>query len=142
MPARCRAARLLGRCHAALGDHQLSASVLDAAIEGAKVGELLFNEAMTVRARALVGATTMGTGPHWDTATAHKRLNEVMGRMDCDRPLLEKLLQHGLQQALKRLRRLLRAGDQRTSCYWKWAPMTWKCPHLCSGHSTARKLYT
>ena len=41
MPLKARASRLLGRCHAALGDHTLSCAALDAAVEGTRTGELL-----------------------------------------------------------------------------------------------------
>ena len=79
--------RLLGRCHAALGEHSLSLSALDAALEVAKAAELLYSEALTVRERALTGN---GSG------TGKERLVEVMGRMAGDKQLHEKLLLHGV----------------------------------------------
>jgi hypothetical protein len=95
----------LGRCHARLGDHTLSVAALDAALDGTKKGKLLFSEALTVRARALVGkaATTgahgSGSSLHWDEHTGKQRLAEMMGRMDggdSGGELLEKLLLHGI----------------------------------------------
>merc|ERR1712205_201722 len=108
MPSIVRAGRLLGRCHAALGQHTLAVAALEAAIGGAKIGELVFSEALTVRTRALVskaaGATvnvnadggSNGGGAYWSEAEGKRRLQEMMGRMDCERPLLEKLMLHGL----------------------------------------------
>ena len=59
-------------------------------------------EALTVRARALVGkaasANSSGaSSPHWTDYTGKERLLEVMGRMAGDRALPEKLLLHGTQ---------------------------------------------
>ena len=51
---------MLGRCHAAMGQHALSIAALDAALEATKTCELLFSEALTVRARALVGKAAAG----------------------------------------------------------------------------------
>ena len=100
VPLQARAARLLGRCHARLGEHGLSASALDAALETTKTGELLYSEALTVRARALVGrgegAPASGDGSHWDQRTGKQRVQEVMGRMAEGGRLQEKLLLHGL----------------------------------------------
>ena len=55
MPSKCRSGRVLGRCHAALGQHALSVSALDAALLLAKDGEHLLSEALTVKARAMAG---------------------------------------------------------------------------------------
>ena len=96
--SKTRAARLLSRCHAALQEQTLSVSVLEAALEVAKRGELLYSESMIVRTRALLGraaaATSSGDSPHWSVPTGEQRLSEVMGRMAGDRGLLEKLLLH------------------------------------------------
>ena len=43
-PGKTRTGRLLGRCHAALGDHSLSAAALDASLATAKTGQLLLSE--------------------------------------------------------------------------------------------------
>ena len=97
---KARASRLLGRCHAALGDHTLSVAALDAALQVTRMGELLFSECLTVRARALVGKAAGGGSPHWSGYTAKQRLLEVMGRMESsesNRALAEKLLLHGLR---------------------------------------------
>ena len=83
-----------------LGEHKLSSSALDAALDSAKTGELLYSESMTCRARALVGKAAGSPheddSSHWSEETGKQRLLEVMGRMDGDRALLEKLLLHGL----------------------------------------------
>ena len=104
MPSKTRAGRLLGRCHAALGDHGLAVSAMDAAIQTSKTGDLLFSEALTVRARALVGrkaaaagSSAQSEGQHWPEHTAKERVLEVMGRMGGERELLEKLMLHELQ---------------------------------------------
>eukprot|EP00935_MAST-01C_sp_MAST-1C-sp1_P001079 g1079.t1 len=102
--SKARAGRLLGRLHAALGEHALSLAALDAALATTKLGKLLFSESLTVRARVLVGkaATADATGAeqssaHWDMETEMERLQEVIGRMDGGRQgLLEKLLLHGV----------------------------------------------
>ena len=117
-----RAGRVLGRCHAQLGESVLSAGAFDAALDGARKGGLLYSEALTVRARALVsrGSSSAGSGsgsssggsgsngsssssssssrppPHWSEETGRQRLAEVIGRMSGEKQLLEKLLLHGL----------------------------------------------
>ena len=102
VPCKTRAGRLLGRCHAALNEHTLSVAALDAALQLAKTGELLFTEALTVRERVMLGnGTSVGDADatsssssslHWDEDTGKQKLAEVMGRMQGDRGLLEKLL--------------------------------------------------
>jgi hypothetical protein len=94
-----RAGRLLGRCHAALGEHTLSIAALDAALQLAKTGELVYSEALNVRERAkagkaaaAAGASSSGSGLHWDEHTGKQQLVEVMGRMQGDTGLHEKLL--------------------------------------------------
>ena len=82
----------------------LSCSAFDAALQQAKMSELLYSEALVVRARALVGkaATTTareGSGAHWSGYSGRQRLVEVMGRMkggdgERSQELLEKLLLH------------------------------------------------
>ena len=90
---------MLGRCHAALGEHTLSVAALDAALQLAKNGELLYSEALTVRERAqagksaaAAGASSSGSGLHWDEYTGKQQLVEVMGRMQGAVGLHEKLL--------------------------------------------------
>jgi hypothetical protein len=94
VPAKVRAGRVLGRCHAALGQHALSVSVFDAAIELAHSKKLLLSEALSVRGRALSGRNggAGGSGVHWDEATGKQRLTEVMGRMQGPRDVLERAL--------------------------------------------------
>ena len=105
MFSRTRAARILGRCHAAIGQHDFSVSALDAGLEAAKVGELLFSESLVVRARALVGkaAAAAGerSGSQWPAETGKQQgLHEVMERMaaadEGGRALQERLLLHGM----------------------------------------------
>ena len=90
---------MLGRCHATLGEHTLSVAALDAALQLAKNGELLYSEALSVRelaqagkAAAAAGASSSGSGLHWDEYTGKQQLMEVMGRMQGDTELHEKLL--------------------------------------------------
>ena len=108
VPSIARSGRLLGRCHAALGEHALAVAALDAALEASRAGELLYNEALTVRARALVGkaataaatASTAATyeGPHWLEGTGKQRVMEVMGRMSTrSSALATEFLLQGLQ---------------------------------------------
>jgi hypothetical protein len=90
--AKVRAGRVLGRCHAAMGQHMLSVSAFDAAIVLAKSGKLLLSEAMSVRGRVLAGrgGDDGGTGSelHWDAQVGKQRLVEVIGRMQGPRELL------------------------------------------------------
>ena len=91
--SKIRAGRLLGRVHSALGEETLSSSVLDAALDTARTGELLFSESLVVRARALLGRRNSGTpSSGWSEQTGKERLSEIMGRMSGDRGLLQKLL--------------------------------------------------
>ena len=109
VPSIARSGRLLGRCHAALGEHALAVAALDAALEASRAGELLYNEALTVRARALVGKAATDTaavtataatyeGPHWLEGTGKQRVMEVMGRMSTrSSALATEFLLQGLQ---------------------------------------------
>jgi hypothetical protein len=93
VPAKVRAGRVLGRCHAALGQHMLSVSAFDAAIDLARSRKLLLSEALSVRGRAVVGKNGAGDSRlHWDGETGKQRLAEVMGRMQGPREVLEKAL--------------------------------------------------
>jgi hypothetical protein len=70
MPSKVRAGRVLGRCHAALGQHMLSVSAFDAAIGLARSGKRLLSEALAVRGRAVAGRNGAGGGGlHWDEET-------------------------------------------------------------------------
>jgi hypothetical protein len=86
------AGRVIGRCHAALGEHALSVSAFDAAIELARRGRFLLSEALVVRDRALAGQGAGGGGLHWDEPTGKQQLVEMMGRMQGPREPLEVLL--------------------------------------------------
>ena len=91
-----RSGRVLGRCHAALGQHKFSAAAFDAAIELAKTGRLLMSEALGVRGRLLAAgrAAAGACEPQWSEATGRARLAEVVGRMGTEegRAALEKAL--------------------------------------------------
>jgi hypothetical protein len=93
MLAKVRAGRVLGRCHAALGQHMLSVSAFDAAIDLAQSRKLLLSEALSVRGRAAAGRTGLGGGEqHWDERMGKQRLAEVMGRMQGPLVVLERVL--------------------------------------------------
>jgi hypothetical protein len=95
VPSKLRAGRVLGRCHAAIGQHTLSVSAFDAAIELAQSRKLLLSEALSVRGRAAVGrgaGATEGNELHWDEETGKQRLAEVMGRMQGPSEVLERVL--------------------------------------------------
>jgi hypothetical protein len=95
--SKVRAGHILGRCHAALGEHALSVSAFDAAIELAKRGRFLLSEALLIRDRALAGQGASKGTPHWDEHTAKQRLAEVAGRMQGPREPLGGLLGIALQ---------------------------------------------
>jgi hypothetical protein len=90
--SKVRAGRVIGRCHAVLGEHALSVSAFDAAIELARHGRFLLSEALIIRDRALAGQSAGGNGLHWDKSTGNQRLVEIMGRMQGPREPLEVLL--------------------------------------------------
>jgi hypothetical protein len=87
---------VIGRCHAALGEHALSVAASDAAIELARRGCFLLSEALAIRGRALAGRACEGTGGgsglHWDEREGKQQLSEVAGRMCGAREPLERLL--------------------------------------------------
>ena len=87
---------MIGRCHAALGEHALSVAAFDAAIELAKRGRFLLSEALAIRGRALAGraggGAGGGSGLHWDEREGKQQLSEVAGRMQGAREPLERLL--------------------------------------------------
>jgi hypothetical protein len=90
--SKVRAGRVLGCCHAAIGEHALSVSALDAAIELARRGGFLLSEALAIRDRALAGTRGAGSGLDWDERTKKQRVEEVMGRMQGPREPLRELL--------------------------------------------------
>jgi hypothetical protein len=90
--SKIRAGRVLGRCHAALGEHALSVSAFDAAIQLARCGRYLLSEALTVRDRALAGRDAGEGELHWDERKGARQLEEMMGRMQGPREPLERLL--------------------------------------------------
>jgi hypothetical protein len=91
--SKVRAGRVLGRCHAALGQHMLSVSAFDAAIELARSRKLLLSEVLSVRGRAAAGRNGAGGGGlHWNEETGKQRLVEVIDRMQGPREALERAL--------------------------------------------------
>ena len=82
--SKCRAGCALGRCHAALGQHELSQAAFEAALELAQTGRYVLQEALVVRALALAGRVSGSTGAagrHWDVNEGRARLAEVAARM-------------------------------------------------------------
>jgi hypothetical protein len=93
VPSKVRAGRVLGRCHAALGQHMISVSAFGAAIELAQSRKMLLSEALSVRGRAVAGRNgAEGKGLHWDEETGKQRLAEAMGRMQGPREAQERAL--------------------------------------------------
>jgi hypothetical protein len=90
--SKVRAGRVLGRCHAALGEHALSVSAFDAAIQLAGAGRFLLSEALAIRDRARAGQEAGGSRLHWDERTGKQRRAEMMERMQGPREPLERLL--------------------------------------------------
>ena len=91
--SKVRAGRVLGRCHAALGQHMLSVSAFDAAIDLARSRKLLLSEALSVRGRAAAGKNGSSKSRlHWDEETGGERLAEVMRRMQGPREVLGRAL--------------------------------------------------
>ena len=90
--SKVRAGRVLGRCHAALGEHALSVSAFDAAIQLASIGCFLLSEALAIRDRVRAGQAAGGSRVHWDEHTGKQRVEEMMGRMQGPREPLERLL--------------------------------------------------
>ena len=82
---------MLGRCHAALGQHELSAAAFDASIEMTRTGRLLMSEALGVRGHwlagmeARTGAAGAVGGVQWSKTTGRARLAEV-GHMKMPAP--------------------------------------------------------
>jgi hypothetical protein len=87
---------VIGRCHAALGEHALSVAAFDAAIELARRGRFLLSEALAIRDRVLAGRAGEsiggGSGLHWHDHEGKQQLSEVMGRIQGAREPLERLL--------------------------------------------------
>jgi hypothetical protein len=90
--SKVRSGRVLGRCHAALGEHALSVSAFDAAIQLASTGRFLLSEALAIRDRARAGQAAGGSRLHWDEHTGKQQVEEMMGRMQGPREPLERLL--------------------------------------------------
>ena len=94
LASRVRAGNVLGRGHAALGEHRLSAAAFDDGLALAKAGEHLLSECMCVSGRVLAGraAGGSGAGEHWWSEEAgHERLAEVLGRMQVNSDLAARL---------------------------------------------------
>jgi hypothetical protein len=72
--SKVRAGWVLGRCHAALGQHMLSVSAFDAAIDSARLRTLLMSEALSVRGRAVAGNNRSSESRlHWGKETGGQR---------------------------------------------------------------------
>ena len=73
----------------------MSVAAISAAMELARDRKLLLSEALSIRTRAR-GAAADAKGPssglHWDEMQGVARLEEVMGRMQGKRAVLERLL--------------------------------------------------
>jgi hypothetical protein len=83
---------VLGRCNAALGEHALSVSAFDAAIQVASAGRFLLSEALAIRDRVRAGQAAGGSRLHWDERTRkQRRVGEMMERMQGAREPLERL---------------------------------------------------
>jgi hypothetical protein len=89
--SKVRAGRVLGRCHTALGEHALSVSAFDAAIQLASAGRFLLSGALAVRDRVRAGQDAGGNRVHWDERTGEQRLEEMARRMQGPREPLERL---------------------------------------------------
>ena len=107
-PTKSRAGRVLGRVHAALGDHSLSTSAFDASLAVARTGRYLLQvrgeashhlptpfspslcwfihcnqECLAVRGRALAGrGAPEGASGHWSEREGRQRVAEVVGRVE------------------------------------------------------------
>jgi hypothetical protein len=90
--SKVRAGQVLGRCHAALGEHALSVSAFDAAIGLAKLGRFLLSEALAIRSRVNAGQGAGTSALHWDKHEGSWRLAEVAERMQGPPELLHRLL--------------------------------------------------
>ena len=97
-PSRVHASRVLGRNHAAAGQHDLAVAAFDAALTLSQSRQLALSEALTIRERALAGqraeadASSGAVALHWSDADRKQRLAEVKERMDGPRELLDELL--------------------------------------------------
>ena len=80
-PSMIRAGRLIGRAHAALGQHELSIAAFDAAAELARVGRYLESELLTAQSRAVAGRAAGGVDEHWSEGSGRERVLEVVGRL-------------------------------------------------------------
>ncbi len=80
-PSQARAGRIVGRCHAARGEHALSASAFDASMHVAITGRFLLDELLAVRGRALAGRKAGGAAGHWLQVKGEERVSEVLKRM-------------------------------------------------------------
>jgi hypothetical protein len=77
-----RSARLLGRVHAAKGEHALSLAAFDVALSLTGTGGFVLGSVFTVRERALVGKAAGGAGGHWPEGVGRERLAEAVARME------------------------------------------------------------
>ena len=92
-PSRIRAGLLLGRCHAALGQHELAVAAFATSLQLAETCRLQLCQLLAVAGRAAAGRAVDGTGSHWGVEEGRQRLGEVLGRMELgeDRELRARL---------------------------------------------------
>ena len=79
LPSKLQAGRVLGRCHAAMGERVLSIAAFESSIELSQLRHSLLSEALAVRGCVLATKAADGSG-HEHTAWK-QRLAEVQGRM-------------------------------------------------------------
>ena len=77
-----RSARVLGRVHAAKGEHALSLAALDSGLSLTGTGRYVLGNVLTVRERARVGKSQGGTGGHWEEGVGRERLVEAVAQME------------------------------------------------------------
>ena len=83
LPSKASGGRVLGRAHALLGEHDLSAAAFDAAIELARSRGFVWSEFLAVKDRVEAGRGAQGVrGHHWPQAAGQQRLTEVLARME------------------------------------------------------------
>ena len=79
LPSKLHAGRVLGRCHAAMGERVLSVTAFESSIDLSRLRHSLLSEALAVRGCAL--ATKAAGGSDHEHTTWKQRLVEVQGRM-------------------------------------------------------------
>ena len=78
--SKARAGRVLGRCHAAQGQHTLSVSALDAALQLASTGQWLAETVLALRAQVVAGRAA-GSAAGGENSAVRQRLAVAVARM-------------------------------------------------------------